>query len=154
MARISDWEREAHEAKRREVWSLRGPNQIVKVLPAGGTPVSALGGYFTIGRFLLGKTPARIEIALGLRPGDLANGARIYRFARLPELSEYEYELTAAFPGGLAYVAAHSSPDYPAGSAKIPQWRIKPGARIPVDPKNFLDLNLGEVFPYGWLVTV
>ena len=151
MARITDWQREAHEAKRREVWSLRGPNQIVKVLPAGGAPASALGGYITIGRFLLNKTPTQIEIALGLQHGYLAKGARIYRFARLPELSEYEYELTAEFPGGLAYVPAHSNPSYPPGTSKIPQWRIKPGAHIPVDSRNFLDLKPGQVFPYPWL---
>ena len=100
MTRLSDWQREAHEAKRREIWSLRGPNQIVKVLPAGGISASTLGGYFTIGRFLLNKTPAQIAAALGLPHGYLAGGARIYRFTRLPALSEYEYELIAEFPGG------------------------------------------------------
>jgi hypothetical protein len=31
MPRMHEWQREAHEAVRREVWSPRGPNQIVEV---------------------------------------------------------------------------------------------------------------------------
>src|SRR5690242_6138174 len=107
MAGMNDWQREAHEAVRREMWSLRGPNQIVKVVPSGGPPGSALSGYITLGRFLLNKTPKQIEVALGLPSDYLVHGARIYRFARLPQRSEYEYELTAEFPDGLAYNSAH-----------------------------------------------
>jgi hypothetical protein len=152
MARMDDWQRESHEAVRREVWSLKGPNQIVKVVPGGGPPAAALGGYITLGRFLLNKTPVQIEVALGLPPGYLARGARMYHFTRLPLTWEYEYELTAQFPDGLAYNPAHSNPSYPPGSRAIHQWRIKPGVQIPVDPTNFLDLKPGQVFPYDWLV--
>jgi len=121
MPRMNDWQREAHEAVRREVWSLRGPNQIVKVVPGGGGSASHLGGYITVGRFLLGKTPQQIEDALGLPHGFLRNGARIYRFTRLPLVQEYEYELTTDHPGGLAYNPAYSDPAYPPGSPKIHQ---------------------------------
>jgi hypothetical protein len=152
MARMNDWQREGQDAVRREMWSLRGPNQIVKVLQAGGSAASALGGYITLGKFLLNKTPAQIETALGLPSGYLAKGARIYHFTRLPQTSEYEYELTAAFPDGLAYNPAHSNPSYPAGSRTIHQWRIKPGIQIPVDSAKFLDLKPGQIFPYAWLV--
>lgn len=48
-------------------------------------------------------TLAQLEINLGLRRVYLATGASIYRFARLPLVTEYEYELTAEFSGGLAY---------------------------------------------------
>jgi hypothetical protein len=150
MARMNEWQREAYEAVRREVWSLRGPNQIVKVLPAGGTAASTLGGYITLGRFLLNKTPRQIGTALGLPSGHLALGARIYRFTRLPQASEYEYELTAEFPDGLAYDPAHSNPSYLPGSRTIHQWRINPGFRVPVDPTHFL-LKPGQAFPYAWL---
>jgi hypothetical protein len=152
MARMNDWQQEAREAVRREMWSLRGPNQVVKVLASGGTLASTLGGYITLGRFLLNKTPAQIETALGLRPGYLAMGARIYHFSRLPQVSEYEYELTAEFPGGLAYNPAGANSSYPPGNRTIHQWRIKPGVQIPVDSRNFLDLKPGQVFPYTWLV--
>jgi hypothetical protein len=152
MARMNDWQRDVHEAVRREMWCLRGPNQIVKVLPAGGTAASTLGGYITLGKFLLNKTPAQIETALGLPPSYLARGARIYHFKRLPQVSEYEYELTAEFPAGLAYNPAYSDPSYPPGSRTIHQWKIKSGVQIPVDSTNFLDLKPGHVFPYAWLV--
>jgi hypothetical protein len=151
MAQTDDWRREAQEAVRREVWTLKGPNQVVKVLPAGGTTASTLGGYITLGRFLLNKMPAQIETALGLPQNYLAKGARIYRFTRLPQSSEYEYELTAKFPDGLAFNPAHSNLDYSPGSNAIHLWRIKPGVQIPVNP-NFLELKPGQVFPYNWLV--
>jgi hypothetical protein len=133
------------------MWSLRGPNQIVKVLPAGGTAASTLGGYITLGKFLLNKTPAQIETALGRERDWLAMGARIYHFTRLPRVSEYEYELTAEFPDGLAYNPASSNPSYPPGSRSIHQWRIRAGVQIPVDSGTFLDLKPGHIFPYSWL---
>ena len=113
------------------MWSLRGPNQIVKVLPTGGRAASMLGGYITLGKYLLNKTPGQIETALGLPSGYLATGARIYHFTRLPQTSEYEYELTTEFPDGLAFHPAYSNPSYPPGSRTIHQWRIKPGVQIP-----------------------
>jgi hypothetical protein len=152
MVRSNDWQREARDAVRREMWSLRGPNQIVKVLSAGGTGASMLGGYITLGKFLLNKTPMQIETALGLPPAYLAKGARIYHFSRLPQVSEYEYELTAEFPDGLAYNPAYSNPSFPPGSRTIHQWRIKTGVEIPVDSINFLDLKPGHLLPYSWLI--
>lgn len=151
MARILDWQREVQDATRREVWTLKGPNQIVKVVKSGGPPAASLGGYITLGKSLLNKTPAQIESSLGLPAGYLANGARIYHFTRLPQVSEYEYELTANFPDGLAHNPAYSNPSYPPGSRSIHQWRIKPGVQIPVDSARFLELKPGQIFPYTWL---
>src|ERR1700674_5076742 len=136
MPRMNDWERDAHEAVRKEMWALRGPSQIVKVLPSSGGAAPQLGGYITLGKFLLGKTPQQIEEALGLPSGSLGSGARIFRFTRLPMIGEYEYELTALHPGGLAYAQGHSDPAYPPGNRMIHQWRIKPGYKIPVDTSN------------------
>jgi hypothetical protein len=145
MARKEAWEREAHEAVKREAWSLSGPNQILKVCAAGGSAASRLGGYITLRKFLINKNPSQIERALGLPPLWLANGARIYRFLRLPQSSEYEYDLTAAFPGGLAFTS-YSNPSYPPGDRTIHQWKINPGVTIPVDPISCLVLAPGEVF--------
>ena len=148
MARMEDWQRDIHEGTRRENWSLRGPNCVVKVLPYGST-AQALGGYITLGKFLLGKMPHDIETALGLPTGYLAKGAAIFKFVRLPATHEYEYELTAAHPGGLAYNPAHSHPAYPPGSRSIHQWRIKDAVQIPVS--NSLQLGPNQRFPYDWL---
>lgn len=152
MARMNDWQREVYDATRRETWTLNGPNQVVKVVKSGGASAATLGGYITVGKFLLNKTPAQIEAALGLPRGYLANGARIYRFTRLPQVSEYDYELTAKFPDGLAYNPAYSDPSYPPGSHSIHQWKIKSGVQIPVDSARFLELKPGQIFPYTWLV--
>jgi hypothetical protein len=149
---MSDWQREAREAIRKEAWSLRGPNQIVKVVSAEKALASRLGGYITLGKFLVNKTPAEIEAALGLRCGDLCRGARIYHFTRLPGVSEYEYEQTADLPDGLAYHPAYSDPNYLPGSKIIHQWRIKRGVEIPVDTTNYLDLKPGQIVPRSWLV--
>jgi hypothetical protein len=138
---------------RRENWSLRGPNQIVKVVAAGRAPATRLGGFFTLGKFLLGRRCSQIERGLGLPLNSLAMGARIYRFARLPLTWEYAYELTEQSPDGLAFNPAHSDPSYPPGSASIHQWSINKGVEIPVDPVNFLDLAPGTRFPYSWLVS-
>ena len=132
MAPMDDWKRDMFEGTRRENWSLRGPNSIVKVMPLGVTPSGSIDGYITVGRSLVGKTPLEIEQALGLKANDLANGARIFRFTRLPMAHEYEYELTTLYPGGLAFNPAHSNLKYPPGSAKIHQWRILRDTPIPI----------------------
>lgn len=150
MARMQDWQRDIQQGVRRENWSLSGPNCVVKVLP-GGTAAAVLGGYITVGRFLLAKTPQQIEIALGLAPAYLSRGARIYRFTRLPLAHEYEYELTALYPGGLAFNPAHGDPNYGPGDRAIHQWRIKPGILIPVEQRDFLELGPTQRFPYDWL---
>lgn len=151
MPRTPDWKREIAEGVRKENWSIRGPNRIIKVLPLG-TKAASLGGYITVGRHLVGKTPQQIEDALGLKRHYLKAGVRIYRFTRLPMQSEYEYELTAKYPDGLAFNPAHSNPHYLPGDPSIHQWRIKPGTQVPVDQRDFLELRPGQKFPYDWLV--
>lgn len=150
MARMEDWQREAHDALRRELWTLKGYNAVVKVVPAGSSTPRA-GGYITLGKFLIGKTPEQIVTALGLNAREFTNGARIYKFTRLPQASEYEYDLTAEFPGGLAYVPGLSDPSYPPGSRKVPQWKIRKDVQIPVDPIHFLELKPRHAFPSSWL---
>lgn len=151
MPRMTDYQQDMHDATRREGWSLRGPNQIVKVVPASGPAATQMGGYITVGKYLLNKTPAQIETDLGLPLNYLTSGARIYRFLRLPLVQEYEYDLTTQYPGGLAYNPAHSDPNYPPGHRAIHQWRIKPGVMIPVDP-HYLELKPSDHFPYTWLI--
>ena len=45
-------------------------------------------------------TTAQIEKALGLRPQELSQMARIYSFARLPVFEEVDFRLSAAQPDG------------------------------------------------------
>lgn len=109
-----------------------------------------MGGYITLAKFLLGRTPPQIESGLGLPLRYLAHGAMIYRFLRLPMAHEYDYELTARYPGGLAYNPAHSNPDYPPGSGGIHQWAIKDGVYLPVDTANVIELGPTNQFPYSY----
>jgi len=152
VARRTEWQRDIDDGIRKENWSLTGPNRIVKVVPLTMGPATSLGGYITVGRFLINKTPREIERDLGLNQNFLLSGARIYRFTRLPMTHEYDYELTALHPGGLAFNPAHSDPSYPPGSPVIHQWRIKPGVMIPVDGNRVLDLRPQDRFPYDWLI--
>jgi len=150
MTRMADWQIEMQESMRNEVWTRTGPNRVVKVLPPDKRGITRLGGYICIGRFIAGKTPEQIEHALGLPMHYLMHGAKIYKFRRLPQISEYTYELTAKYPDGLAYTGPGGSPDYPPGSPYIHQWKIKPNATIPVEPK-CLFLSPGMALPYTWL---
>ncbi len=149
---MQDYKQEIAEAKKKENWSLRGPNCIVKVLPLD-VDATHLGGYITLGRYLIRNTPKQIEVNLGLPKNYLLSGARIYRFSRLPLIHEYEYELTAKYPGGLAYNPAHSHPDYLPGCDYIHQWKIKPGVKIPIDKSKHLELLPSQYLTYEWLVS-
>jgi hypothetical protein len=66
MARMLEWQLEAHEARRKEVWTLRGPTQIVKVgpLPSPGTgPKTEVGGVTMPRPVPLGLKPCCFEDA-------------------------------------------------------------------------------------------
>lgn len=151
MARLPDWKKEIAEGLKREHWAIRGPNCIVKVLPLRAE-ATALGGYITLGKFLVGKNPNEIEGALGLEKKYLIEGARIFKFDRIPLQHEYEYELTAKFPGGLYYNPAHSDRRWLPGDPSIQQWRILDDAAIPVDQSKSLELQPSQRVPYDWLV--
>lgn len=150
MTRREDWEIEVQDLMRREAWTLKGGSRPVKVLPGTDGDATALGGFFTLGIYLCAKTPDEIEKALGLPSRFLASGVRIYKFARLPQISEYDYELTAKYPDGMSYTGPGDAVDYPPGSEKIHQWRLKHKITIRVE-SNCLRLLPGQRFPCNWL---
>lgn len=146
MGRSEDWQQDIRQAKRHEPFILAGTNRMVKVaaLATMSTPVFArVSGYVTQEKFLCGKSPQQIEAALGLKGDSLKTGCRVYRFRRQPGPSECTYELTTAFPDGLAYHEGFSNPDYPPGDARIHQWRLC--VEIPVD--HLIDLLPGQRYP-------
>jgi hypothetical protein len=162
MARMQDWELEIHEALRKENWSLVGPNRIVKVIAMDRPVTVRMHGYVTVEQNLLGKTPHQIERALGLMPGEFRLGCRIFCFTRLPMAPEYEYELTAFYPDGLAFnpadlqEAIHQRranpalgkiPAYPPGSRFVHQWRLT----VDVPVRHLTDLRPGQTYRNcGW----
>ena len=159
MPRVDEWEREIQDTMRGEGWALTGPRRIVKVVALGQPVASKLTGYVTLEKSLLGRTPHQIERVLGLPSGALRGGCRIYRFTRLPMMDEFEYELTADHPDGLAFNPADldeararrrldpgspRKPVYLPGSPAVHQWRLK--ADVPVE--HLRDLQPGETYPY------
>ena len=144
-----DWQSEIRDGLRKENWSLTGPNRVVKVVPLNGALRESVSEYITLARFLVGLTPQTIENELGLPKGSLSSGACIYSLARLPTPTEYEYELTAKFPDGLAYNPAHFDERYGPGSAKIHQWKLKFGVKIPVHTATAIKLLPAQRFPYA-----
>src|SRR5258708_2842714 len=151
MARREDWQIEMDDATKKEEWKPTGFSRPVKVCPAEKPLEFYLGGYFTLGKYLLGKTPAEIERDLGFPRDFLKHGARLYKFARLPQISEFEYELTAYHPDGLSDQGPFPGKIYyPPGSPKIHQWRMLKGKFIPVDPEYFT-VRPGFRLPESWL---
>ena len=145
---MKDFDRhsEIRNATRKENWSLTGSNRVVKVVPLNWSSLQSTGGYITLARYLHGKTPPEIEKHLGLPSGFLSCGACIYSLTRLPNPSEYDYELTAKFPDGLAYNPAHGDPRYAPGSAQTHQWQIKSDVKIPVNLVTAVKLMPNERF--------
>ena len=117
-------EKEIRDALRQDAFALGGVNQLVKVLPVAAPIPTSLGGYVTLERFILGRTPAEIAAALGLPADDYAAGCNVFGFNRQPGPSEYTYELTTEYPEGLAY-GPLSHPKYPPGTRKgIHQFKL------------------------------
>lgn len=139
--------REIFEALRKEGWTLRGPRRPVKIVgrSASGARPFRLSGYFTLACFLKRLTPIQMERELGLPSGTLYFGAEIYSFKRLPNITEYEYELTLDFPGGTAYTFS-SDPIYQPGNPQSHQWRIKAPSSVPVDLSSVIVLKPNERF--------
>lgn len=142
MTRPADWQVEAWEALKSENWNLNDGRCPVRVTPIEREVFSSVGGYFTLCKCLYLRTPEEIEKGLGFLPGHLATGARIYKFSRLSQISEYEYELTAKYPGGMSHPWMVKGKIYPEGDNKIDQWRLLAGINVRVQ-KPF-DLQLGK----------
>jgi hypothetical protein len=145
MTRHDNWQQqEIRDAIRQEGWTLNGPRRVVKVVPLDKPLVGALKGFVCLEKVLLGKTPSVMEALLGLPARMLERGCRVYRFKRLPMASEVEYELTALYPGGLAFNAVMHDPAYPRGSNAIHQWRLL----IDVPVEHLLDILPNARYPY------
>src|SRR5262245_40642018 len=126
-AQARDAEREMADAVRLDMFALGGQNRLVKVIPIpeGGRVPPTVTGFVTQERFLLGKTPAQIEKALGVKVNSLVTGCVVLALQNVPGPSQIEYELTTNFPDGFA-PSVLSDPDYPAFSKRyVHQWRLR-----------------------------
>ena len=123
MAR-DEVEREIRDALRLEPFVQGGRKQLVKVLALhDGTPPS-VSGYVVQQHFLIGLKPAEIARRLGLLIGSLQSGCRIFTLQRQPGPSEVVYELTTAFPNGLAQSPVSDLRYPPSDKRFVHQWRL------------------------------
>lgn len=163
MARMNDWQQAIYDGLRTENWSISGPKRIVKIVQLSNKLDDA-GGFITVESYLSQRTPSQINQMLGLPPAYLNDGCSVYGFLRLPKTDEYEYELTAQYPNGLACDPADldeaqskyqldkrpgdktKKMGYPPGSRWVHQWRLK--VRIPVH--RICILLPGQVYKVDW----
>ena len=163
MAGMTDSQQAIYDGLRTENWSISGPRRIVKVKRLDAA-IDEADGFITVESYLSRRTPAQINQMLGLPPAYLSDGCNVYAFLRLPKAGEYEYELTAQYPNGLAcndadvaeglsdYQLNKRAGDptkkvaYPAGSRWVHQWRLK--EKIPV--QRIAVLLPGQAYKVDW----
>lgn len=114
-------QRDIADAMRRETFH---EGHLVKVLPLEGDTPNQVIGYITFERCLFGKTPAEIGKALGVKD-KFDRGCRVVRLQRAPFISEASYELTTAYPDGVAPGLLSSEMYPPADVRHVHQWRLK-----------------------------
>lgn len=110
-----------------EYWQADTGNWPVKVVSmARGTAMNAVPGrvvlvkgYVASEKFVAGRTPDYAEKLLGLKPGDLANGAMRMRLNRLPQPHEFELRAYTYLPAGQPYTGGA----YPPGLGAN-QWEL------------------------------
>ena len=100
-------------------FNLGGGNTPVKVMPTG-VDQQQVSGFFTQEKFILGRTPQQMEDDLGLKPGDLINGATIYELSQTPNAEQFVPAGYTHMPGGSYYQEAS---EYPVGAGAI-QFRL------------------------------
>jgi len=82
--------------------------------------ILGLSGYVTQLKFVEGKIPDQLEKRLGLRKGELGNGAIIERLDQIPKEGHFELRSYTQRPDGRAYEPGEK---YPPGTG-APQWQI------------------------------
>ncbi|TFI57623.1 hypothetical protein E2493_13945 [Sphingomonas parva] len=110
-----------------------GAKNLIKVTNIG--PVQEeLRGYFGFMQSVAGQTPSEISRTFGLRETDLAQGAMIYRLARIPLENEFVVRGYTTLPDGL----------------RLPEGQIKDAAGYRVGT-GALQYALTKPFPVTYL---
>lgn len=134
--------------------ACRNPaNSVVKVRSLEPHKAEA-GGYVTLGRYLVGATPAQLEAKLGLAPGAYGGGCRIYQLDGSAITADnigarYMTSWSAGVsPRDLAVLSDRAGedvgyhPDYPPASDPVPQFVLF----RPVPTLRSVVLNAGSTF--------
>jgi hypothetical protein len=110
-----------------EYWRRSPLNRPVKITSLTRPPMFWGEGFVTCYKFVAGRTLEEVERMLGLKVGDLTNGAYFLEFAALPTEDQFELKGYTQCPDGQNW---SPTSDYPAGLG-APQWRILPNTFIP-----------------------
>jgi hypothetical protein len=108
-------------------WQQGPLNKPVKLTSVARDPMFWTEGYITCRKFIAGRSLSEAERILGLRPGELAGGAYLYEFLRLPTADEFDLRGYTQTPGGEPW---HPASTYPPGAGAA-QWQIRKNSFIP-----------------------
>lgn len=131
------------------LWRRRGPDTLVKVAPIGTRPDPYRAvAYCTTLKYIIGRTPAEMELILGFAPNSkLSGGVDVSTIEPLPRPDEFELRGYSQCPAGLATddPAYVSHPLYPPGLG-APQWDLAGVSQARL--KLLIRVQRGEVFSY------
>jgi hypothetical protein len=108
---------EMNDAIRRE--TIDRPVKVLTLEP-NIPPPARVKGYITQERYLLNKTPREMREILGLRPSDLATGARVLVVTQPLTLQDFENKGYSHLPAGQQWTPLSS---YPPGKG-AGQWNL------------------------------
>ena len=108
-------------------WQQGQLNKPVKITSASRAPMLWSEGYITCHKFIKGRSLREVEQILGLHAGELAAGAYLYEFLRLPTMEEFDLRGYTQTPGGQTWTP---NSKYPVG-AGVAQWEVRKNTFIP-----------------------
>jgi hypothetical protein len=108
-------------------WQQNPLNKPVKLTSFSREPMFWTEGYVTCRKFIAGRSLSEAERILGLRLGELADGAYLYEFLRVPTADEFDLRGYSQTPGGKPW---DPSSKYPPGLGAA-QWQIRKNSFIP-----------------------
>ena len=121
-------------------WQQGGGNRLVKVTSLARQPAFWVDGYITCYKFIAGRSLPEVERILGLMAGELAGGAYLQEFQRLPTHDEFETRGYTQTPDGRPWAPG----GYPIGAGAA-QWQIRKDAYIP--SRVVLVIESGQLVP-------
>jgi hypothetical protein len=95
------------------------PVKVITLTP-NAPPPARVSGYITQERYLLNKTPREMRGILGLRPSDLATGARVLVLTDPLALHDFENKGYSHLPAGQVWTPVSA---YPPGQG-AGQWKL------------------------------
>jgi hypothetical protein len=108
---------EMNDAMRRG--TIDRPVKVITLTP--NTPAPAkVKGYITQERYLLNKTPREMRDILGLRPVDLATGARVLALTQPLTMQNFENKGYSHLPAGQVWTPVSA---FPPGEG-VGQWKL------------------------------